>query len=618
MATPIVAPLTGTVTSGTWLTNQSLTVAAMPNGFMRYNVLLPAQYNPAFLYPVIFHGHENDEGMNGSSYPSDGAGLVNQTEINGTYNTPSFRRQFPAIVVVPHCDQSLDTSGANGNANFGGYADGTNTGGNEQAINALVAHVLATWSADPSRFYGRGSSLGAIGVLAWLVDNNALNGAHKIWAAGIGFSDQLFRSGDNTAAFDAMHDVPYLAISTPFDNNEQIYDMDAWLHYTGNTNYPSEATLASGGVAAIKAGTSKFYYVRMTSSQMPWDVYSQLNVDGGLGTPLWTWLFAQSATGVVVVPPPPTQGTNMTVLLPGAGGTLTDGSGNVWSINAAGDVMEGSTAVAGGGGSAALTLVGNVAWALDGSTGGHWYTWAGGIWNDQGPTTKPAVVPNQVASVTAGTVTSSSVALSWAAPILATSYVVQRSTDGGTTWADFGTSSTTSFAATGLASATAYQFRACGVDSTGRGAFSPAASVTTSGGSLALPNAPTGLTVSNVTTSGATLSWTAPTSGGAVGSYVVEDNRTGVFAQVGTTAAITPTFNLTGLSPNTAYQAEVFSSNSTGLSTSASNVVSFTTQASGGSGPTKASVQAQIAQAETLTAQVNALLVSINTNVGLL
>lgn len=291
----VVAPLTGTVTRGTWVTNQSLTFAGMPGGgsSFRYNYLLPSGYNTSVIYPVLFYGHENDEGMNGGSYPSDGAALVNQTEMDGSFNTVAFRTNFPCIVVVPECDQSLDTGGANGNSNFGGYADTPNSGANERAINALLVHILAAFSADPTRCYATGDSLGAIGSLAWIVDNNRVNGVNKLWTAAMGFSDQLFRPSGvpNSTVFANMRTVPYIAVSTPNDNNQAIYDQAAWTFYTGNTNYPTPAQYAASGVAAMKAGTNSFWYM-LDPTGVPWDTYRQLNADGGKGTALYNLLFS--------------------------------------------------------------------------------------------------------------------------------------------------------------------------------------------------------------------------------------------------------------------------------------------------------------------------------------
>jgi hypothetical protein len=382
----VTAPLTGTVTKGTWVANQSF-AATMPGGggSLRWNYLMPAQFSTTVSYPVLFYGHTNDSGMNGSSYPQDGPTLVTDLSISplsidGSLNTVAFRTAFPCIVVVPECDQTLDSSGANGNANFGGYADTPNSGQNEQAVIALLKYILATtsFSADPTRCYCTGDSLGAIGTLAWLVDNNQVNGVNKLWTAGMGFSDQLYRpSIANSTVFPNMVNVPYIAVSTSGDNNQAIYDEAGWTYYTGNTNYPTPSTLTSGGVAAIRAGTSSFYYIN-NGATMPWATYRQINADGGQGTALYTLLFSFIGTSSG-------GGTGPTIITRTSGGSVSDAAGNVWTLTSAGVVMEslGGTgtpfAVAGGAGTSEITSVGGVIYGQDASTL-TWYYWNGTTW----------------------------------------------------------------------------------------------------------------------------------------------------------------------------------------------------------------------------------------------
>jgi hypothetical protein len=291
----VVAPLTGNVTTGNWVTSQTLNVAAMIHGFIAFDYLLPFGYSTNVLYPILFYGHENDEG-GVSSYPN--SGIWNQSDVtNGAFNTVAFRTNFPCIVVIPYCDQTIDGSGSNGNANFGGYADTSNSGSNEQGVNALLLYFQANFSVDVTRCYCTGDSLGAIGSLAWMIDNNRLNGSNKYWTAGMGFSDQYFRpSGPamNTV-FTNMTSVHYIAVSDPNDNNGggaagAVYDNPAWAFYTGNNNYPSQSTYDNGGVAAIRAASSNFYYIQYNGT--PWETFRKLNADGGDGTALYTLLFS--------------------------------------------------------------------------------------------------------------------------------------------------------------------------------------------------------------------------------------------------------------------------------------------------------------------------------------
>jgi hypothetical protein len=298
----VVAPLTGTVTTGTWLTNQHQALAGSPSGlnYMQYNVLLPAQYSSSVVYPILGVFHPDGDGMNGGlggNYPKDGSALVTGTAyLNGTqsddsmFNNVAFRTAFPCIVIACQSDQ---TGGNDQVTNFGGFGDSMpNSSWNEQAVNLIMATIALAYSTDALRYYCVGYSLGAIGSLAFLVDNNRYNGVGKqIWAAGAGFSDQLVRNNaSNASVFTRMSSVPYFAVSTSSDNSPTDYDEPFWTSITGNTNYPSLATYTSGGMAAVRAGTSNFYYVN-NGSGTP-DQCLQINAIGGIGTAFFTWLFS--------------------------------------------------------------------------------------------------------------------------------------------------------------------------------------------------------------------------------------------------------------------------------------------------------------------------------------
>lgn len=310
--TRVVVPVTGTVTKGTWVQNQRLNVAAMPHGFINYDYILPPNYSASgsVIWPVLFYGHENTEGTNNTNLTYPGGSILFGSSIgtnlspDTVFNTVNFRTAFSPIVVIPYCDQT-DGLGGTGE-NFGGYQDTPNSGGNEKGINALAQFFIANFAADPTRMYCTGDSLGAIGTVAWMVDNNAYNGLNRIWAGGMAFSDNLFRpaSVPNSQVFTAMQAVPLLAISTPNDNDPTIYDQPAWRAYTGNSNYPTPANYTASGMAGIRAGSTSFYYINTTTG-VPWTTYRQINADGGQGTAAYTWLFSQisGASAPAVITP---------------------------------------------------------------------------------------------------------------------------------------------------------------------------------------------------------------------------------------------------------------------------------------------------------------------------
>ena len=103
-----------------------------------------------------------------------------------------------------------------------------------------------------------------------------------------------------------------------------------------------------------------------------------------------------------------------------------------------------------------------------------------------------------------------------------------------------------------------------------------------SGGDTQAPSTPTNFTASSITTSSATLSWTASTDNVGVDHYNVYING----SLVGTTASTS--YNVTGLSPATSYTAAVNAEDAAG-NVSGVATTSFTTQSVGGTYCTSAS-----------------------------
>ncbi|MGB8694219.1 MAG: fibronectin type III domain-containing protein [Steroidobacteraceae bacterium] len=178
-----------------------------------------------------------------------------------------------------------------------------------------------------------------------------------------------------------------------------------------------------------------------------------------------------------------------------------------------------------------------------------------------GPT--PAVslltLPNAPGTPVVGVITSSSVALSWAAPVGgAATYSVQYSTTVAfTTFTSTAPAAALNATVSGLAAATPYYFRVVANNATGSSVASASVTATTLPG---LPLAPTGLVFSNVTATTVTASWTA--SAGAT-SYDVTVNG-GAVVNVAT-----PTYPLTALSGNTTYAFSIRARNVSGVSAGA-------------------------------------------------
>lgn len=299
--TRVVAPLTGTVNTGTWVEQQSWSVAAMPHGQMTYDLLFPQGYDPngTIIYPLLVMEHTNDGGgggsyTNGTNVTWD---LGNGATIDGAFNNTTWRRRYPAIILNVYADQTIDPSGANGNANFGCYADTPNSGGNEQGVASVIQHVLATTKADPTRVYGTGWSLGGIGMTAEALDANAVNGTPKLFAALMPIAGQCNRPSAPpiTGSLEKMRTVPLMELSGSNDGTSppESFNRPAWRYFTGNSNYPNQNNLASGGVAALKAGSTNYYYLEDTRYGHS-DMYFNYGATSA-GYPLYDWMFAQTS-----------------------------------------------------------------------------------------------------------------------------------------------------------------------------------------------------------------------------------------------------------------------------------------------------------------------------------
>ncbi|TLX83491.1 MAG: fibronectin type III domain-containing protein, partial [Thaumarchaeota archaeon] len=124
----------------------------------------------------------------------------------------------------------------------------------------------------------------------------------------------------------------------------------------------------------------------------------------------------------------------------------------------------------------------------------------------QAPT---ATAPQPPTGLTATTVSTSQINLSWTAPAnnggsAITGYKIERSTNGGTTWSTIqsNTASTaTTFSDTGLTASTTYMYRVSAINPVGISSPSNTASATTSSIIAIAPGSPTGLTATAASSS---------------------------------------------------------------------------------------------------------------------
>jgi hypothetical protein len=190
-------------------------------------------------------------------------------------------------------------------------------------------------------------------------------------------------------------------------------------------------------------------------------------------------------------------------------------------------------------------------------------------------TTLGAVGPNAPASLLVSGVKTNSASLSWSAVVATqkvSNYLVDVSTEG-TTWIPVSkrVSTSTSLAISGLRLGTTYQVRVAAVNSVGTGSyvygsFTTLATVSTS---------PTVLVSSNVSSSGFTLNWNAPTSNGgaAITDYLVEINGGGFsWAPVSHEVTGETSITVSGLNPGIKYTIRVKAVNRVGISKSSTSL----------------------------------------------
>jgi hypothetical protein len=196
-----------------------------------------------------------------------------------------------------------------------------------------------------------------------------------------------------------------------------------------------------------------------------------------------------------------------------------------------------------------------------------------GAWSTDVVSATAIDAPGAPTGVT-GTAGNTQVALTWTAPTntagsALTSYAVQYSSNGGTSWttAIANTASTaTSYTVTGLTNGTAYVFHVAATNAVGTGTYSASSAARTP---FTIPGAPTVITGVRGNLSVA-LSWTAPVDNGgaAVSGYAVQYSSNGgttwltATTNSGSSAA---SYTVTGLTLGTVYVFRAAAVNAAGM-----------------------------------------------------
>jgi chitodextrinase len=198
------------------------------------------------------------------------------------------------------------------------------------------------------------------------------------------------------------------------------------------------------------------------------------------------------------------------------------------------------------------------------------------------PDTQPPTAPS---GLTATAVSGNQINLAWTAAtdnVGVTNYLVESCSGAGcSSFAQIGTSASTSFNNTGLAAATSYSYRVRATDAAGNlGPYSGTASATTLAPDTQPPTAPSSLSANATSGARVDLAWTASTDNVGVSAYLVErcqGSGCSGFAQIGTSG--TTAYADTTVAGNTTYSYRVRASDAAGNLSGYSNTASATTPA---------------------------------------
>jgi hypothetical protein len=219
-------------------------------------------------------------------------------------------------------------------------------------------------------------------------------------------------------------------------------------------------------------------------------------------------------------------------------------------------------------------------------------------------TTGTYVLPNSPGAPAVGTITSTSVVLSWALSTSGTvpiNYQAQYRLAGQTSWTPFGAPATNASSVTvaGLTPSSNYEFSI--IASNPAGATVSGVSAAKTASSATGPSAPGGLTVQGATTTSLTIGWTASVGTSPI-TYQPQYRPSGSTTWVSIGSAISATSaQATNLSPGTSYDFQVIASGPGGSATSAILIATTPAAAISPSAPVNFAITAIMTTAASLS-----------------
>jgi len=194
--------------------------------------------------------------------------------------------------------------------------------------------------------------------------------------------------------------------------------------------------------------------------------------------------------------------------------------------------------------------------------------------------TQAPTAPGNLGATAAG---NTQINLSWVAAtdnVGVTNYLVEGCITANCTFAQIGTTTSTTFNNTGLSSGTGYSYRVRAADAANNlGPYSNTANATSTAPDTQAPTAPSNLAATTASSSQINLSWTTSTDNVGVTNYLIEQCITAscTFTQVGTTA--NTAYNATALTANTNYSFRVRATDAAANLSAYSNTAVATTSA---------------------------------------
>ena len=170
--------------------------------------------------------------------------------------------------------------------------------------------------------------------------------------------------------------------------------------------------------------------------------------------------------------------------------------------------------------------------------------------------------PGAVTGLAAGTITTTSVALSWNGSATATNYTVNYQTSGATVWTTFGSPTTSaSVVVTGLTSGASYNFEVISNNTSGPSAPATLNNITTG----APPAGPTNFQTGTLTSTTVPLIWSASPGSGITYTISYQISGGSTWTQFGGAVSTTST-TVTALTSGTTYSFEIVATNAYGSS----------------------------------------------------